>query len=202
MKKQLKPFAALLIAAAAAAGVQAQTQPQAAVMAERGPGYAAAAEAVQLQGKVKSVDKKNRFIVVVGANKVELGFSVGEEVRNFDQIKVGDLLTLMARQAIALELKKVENSGIRERVETEKVTTAKPGEKPAVAVEKSVRIVANVVAINPKAQTVTLQGAKRTLELYVQDAAALKNVKVGDQVEGTYSEAVVIGFTPAETKKK
>ncbi len=49
-----------------------------------------------------------------------------------------------------------------------------------------------MVAVNPKAQTVTLRGPKRTLELSVKDPAMLKNVKVGDQVEVLYVEAVAM----------
>jgi Cu/Ag efflux protein CusF len=67
-------------------------------------------------------------------------------------------------------------------------------------VEKSVRVIADVVAVNPKAQTVTLRGPKRTLELAVKDPAMLKNVKVGDQVEVLYVEAVAM--TVSTDKKK
>lgn len=81
--------------------------------------------------------------------------NLSDEVRNFDQIKVGDLVTL-TMQAIALGLRKVANNGVRERVDSENAVVAKPGEKPGVMVEKSVRVVANVVAVN-KAQTVTLR---------------------------------------------
>ena len=76
-----------------------------------------------------------------------------------------------------------------------------PGEKPGVMVEKSVRVVANVVAVNSKAQTVTLRGPKRTVELAVKDPAMLQNVKVGDQVEGVFTEAVALTVTAAPKKK-
>lgn len=67
-------------------------------------------------------------------------------------------------------------------------------------VEKSVRVIADVVAVNPKAQTITLRGPKRTLELAVKDPAMLQKVKVGDQVEGVYVEAVAM--TVSTDKKK
>lgn len=178
----------------------AQSAPQAAVVAASAPGQKAIAEAVQLQGKVKSIDKKSRSVVVVGAQGNEIFMALGEEARNFDQIRVGDLVTLTYVQALALELKKVENNGIRERVESEQAVRAKPGEKPAGAIERSVRVVANVVAVNPKAKTVTLRGAKRTVELAVDDAALLKEIKVGNQVEALYVEAVALEVTAAKKK--
>ncbi len=138
--------------------------------------------------------------MVVGPNGNELLFTLGEEARNFDQIRVGDLVTLTYVQAIAMELNKVANNGIRERVESENAVRTKKGEKPGVAMERTVQVIANVVAVNPKAETVTLRGPKRTVELAVKDPAALQNIKVGDQVEVTYVEAVALTVT-ADKKK-
>ena len=73
-----------------------------------------ASEAVQFQGKIKSVDKKTRSVVVVGPNGNEIMLNLSDEVKNFDQIKKGDLVTLTMMHAVALELRKVANNGIRE----------------------------------------------------------------------------------------
>lgn len=179
---------------------QAQNQPQALVMVEKAAGAGAVTEAVQLQGKVKSINNKSRAVVVVGPNGNELLFNLSDEVRNFDQIKVGDLVTLTYAQALAMELRKTEKKELRTRVDGETVVPAKLGEKPGVIVGKSVRVIADVVAVNPKAHTVTLRGPKRTVELSVQDPAILKSIKVGDQVEGLYVEAVAMSVS-ADKKK-
>jgi hypothetical protein len=180
--------------------VQAQNQPQAAVVVEKAPGAGAVTEAVQLQGKVKSIDKKTRTVVVVGPNGNEIDFVLSDDVRNFDQIKVGDLVTLTFVQALALELRKTEKKEFRTRVDSDNTVTAKPGAKPGMVTEKSVRVIADVVAVNPKAQTVTLRGPKRTLELVVKDPETLKNVKVGDQVEGVYTEAMALTVSTSNKK--
>jgi Cu/Ag efflux protein CusF len=200
--KNMKKLSLILAAGILSAPllVQAQNQPQAAVVVERAPGAGAVTEAVQLQGKVKSIDKKARTVLVVGPNGNEIVFNLSDEARNFDQIKVGDLVTLTYVQALALELRKTEKKEPRTRVDSENAVAAKPGQKPGAIVEKSVRVIADVVAVNPKAQTVTLRGPKRTLELAVSDPAILKNVKVGDQVEALYTEAVAL--TVSADKKK
>jgi hypothetical protein len=192
-------FAASIFAAPLAA--LAQNAPQVAVVTSQAPGKIGEADAIQVQGKVKSINKKTREVTLVGPQGNQIVLPAGDEVKNFDQIRVGDLVTLTYVQALVVELKKVENSGIRERVESENRVAAKPGEKPAGMVEKTVRVVANVVAVNPKAQTVTLRGAKRTVEVAVNDPALLKSVQVGNQVEATYIEAVVLVVT-AEKKSK
>jgi Cu/Ag efflux protein CusF len=179
----------------------AQSAPQAAVVTSQSPGKMGEADAIQLQGKVKSINKKTREVTIVGPQGNQIVLPAGDEVKNFDQIRIGDLVTLTYVQALVVELKKVENSGIRERVESENRVAAKAGEKPAGMIEKTVRVVANVVAVNPKAQTVTLRGAKRTVEVGVKDPALLKDIKVGNQVEATYIEAVVLVVT-ADKKAK
>lgn len=179
----------------------AQSAPQAAVVTSQEPGKMGEANAIQIQGKVKAINKKTREVTLVGPQGNQMVIPAGEDVKNFDQIRIGDLVTLTYVQALVIELKKVENSGIRERVESENKVAAKPGEKPAGMIEKTIRVVANVVAVNPKAQTVTLRGAKRTVEVAVNDPALLKDVKVGNQVEATYIEGVALVVT-AEKKAK
>ena len=60
-------------------------------------------------------------------------------------------------------------------------------------------ITADVIAIDAKTQTLTLKGPKQTVELRVPDPKQFKLVKVGDQIQATYTEAVAISV---ETPKK
>jgi hypothetical protein len=63
-------------------------------------------------------------------------------------------------------------------------------------VAREVKVVANVVAVDPKKQTVRLRGPERTVDLKVRDPNQLKLMKVGDQVEATYIEATAISVEP------
>lgn len=198
-----KPRISLLLSAAMLATpllACAQNAPQAAIVTVAGPAKVGVAQAVQLQGKVKSIDEQSREVVVVGPQGNAISAMLGTEVRNFDQIRVGDLVTLTYTQGLIMELHKAENNGMRSRVESEQAVRAKPGEKPAGAIQRTIHIVANVVAINPKAQTVTLKGAKQTVELAVSDPALLKDIRVGNQVKAVYSEAVALEVTAATSK--
>ena len=161
----------------------------------------AAAEAVQIQGKVKSIDKQNRSVVVVGPQGNEVALTLGPQARNFDQIKVGDLVTLTYVQALALELRKSVNGGkLGQPIVTEQAVRAAPGNKPAGAIERTVNPTANITKVDQKTQMVTLKGPNRTVELKVKDPAILQKVKVGDQVDATFTEAVAIEVTAAPAK--
>ena len=151
-----------------------------------------------IRDRVKSIDKKSRTVVIVGAEGKEVAMVVGEDARNFKQLRVGDLATLTYVQALALELLKVDNKVVSERVESEQTVRTKLGEKPGGVVQRTIRAVADVVAVDQKAETITLRGPKQTLELAVNNPAQLKEIKVGNQVEVVYVEAIGLEVTAAK----
>lgn len=170
----------------------AQNKPQAVVAVEAAPGVLKVAEGVQVQGKFKSVDQKTRQVVIVGPNGNELKTTLGNEVKNFNQIKVGDIVTLTHVEIFVADIKKPSKVEIRERVETEKAVTAKLGDKPAAAIERQVAIVADVTAVDEKKGTLTVRGATRTLDIKVKDPKVLKGIKVGTQIETVVTEIIAI----------
>ena len=170
----------------------AQNKPQAVVAVEAAPGVLKVAEGVQVQGKFKSVDQKTRQVVIVGPNGNEFKTTLGNEVKNFNQIKVGDIVTLTHVEIFVADIKKPSKVEIRERVETEKAVTAKLGDKPAAAIERQVAIVADVTAVDEKKGTLTVRGATRTLDIKVKDPKVLKGIKVGTQLETVVTEIIAI----------
>ncbi len=193
MKKIALVSAAVLMMGTSA--VMAQNKPQAVVAVETAPGVLKVAEGVQFQGKFKSVDPKTRQVVIVGPNGNEFKTVLGDEVKNFNQIKVGDIVTLTHVGILVADIKKPSKVEIRERIETEKAARAKLGDKPAAAIERQVTVVADVTAVDEKKGTLTLRGATRTLDLKVKDPKVLKGVKVGTQVEATVTEIIAIEVT-------
>jgi hypothetical protein len=170
----------------------AQNKPQAVVAVETAPGVLKVAEGVQFQGKFKSVDQKTRQVVIVGPNGNEFKTTLGNEVKNFNQIKVGDIVTLTHVEILVADIKKPSKVEVRERIETEKAVTAKLGDKPAAAIERQVAIVADVTAVDEKKGTLTVRGATRTLDIKVKDPKVLKGVKVGTQIEAMVTEIIAI----------
>jgi hypothetical protein len=169
-----------------------QNKPQAVVAVETAPGVLKVAEGVQLQGKFTSVDQKTRQVVIVGPNGNEFKTTLGNEVKNFNQIKVGDIVTLTHVEILVADIKKPSKVEVRERIETEKAVTAKLGDKPAAAIERKLSIVADVTAIDEKKGTLTVRGATRTLDIKVKDPKVLKGIKVGTQIETVVTEIIAI----------
>jgi hypothetical protein len=190
---------ALVILAASAAGpAPAQQQPGAgaAGVTVTGPGQATAVATAKITASVEAVDTANRAVTLKGPRGNVVTLAVGPEVRNFDQIKAGDFVVVRYVEALSLELKKG-GAGVRQRIESEDSARAQPGERPAAGAARQVKVIADVIAVSPKKQTVTLRGPKQTVELKVRDPKQLKLAKVGDQVEATYTEAIAISVEPA-----
>lgn len=192
MKKMLTVCAALMMGVALPAVHAADVTAVAA--AEKGK--VAAAERVTVAATVTAVDAAKRVVKFKGEEGREFEVVAGPAVKNFKKIKVGDVLNVSFTEAVALELKK-NTSGIRERRETVVPVTAAKGKSPAAAVGRKVVVVADVVNVDPAAQTVTLKGVEQTRTLKVNDRRVLDNIKVGDQVEATFAEAVALEMKPA-----
>jgi hypothetical protein len=191
-------FALALIAAAMGSSVLAQ-QPAAtggAVLASE-PGKAAMARTVEVSAQVIALDKATRTVTLKGPKGEAIDVVAGEEVRNFDQIKVGDNVVARYVAALTLELKKTKVAAGDPTVR-EGLAKAQPGERPAVAGARQITAIADVTAVDPQKSTITLKGPRgNVVTLNVQNPDQFKVVKKGDQVEVTYTEAVALTVEPA-----
>src|SRR4051794_22465045 len=70
------------------------------------PGTAKAAQTVMTTATVTGIDPATRTISLKRADGKIVDVHAGEEVRNFDKIKVGDTVTTKHTQALSLDLRK------------------------------------------------------------------------------------------------
>ncbi len=198
MKPQLIILGAALLSAATLPAL-AQTKPaaNAAVVAASSPGQATVAATVSVSASVEAIDKATRQVTLKGPKGKLNTVTAGPDVRNFDQIKVGDIVTVRYVEALTLTLKKG-GKELREMTETPGAARAAAGERPAGVVANQTEVTADVIATDAKTQTVTLRGPKKTVELKVPDAGQFKLIKVGDQIQAVYTEAVAVSVDPAK----
>jgi Cu/Ag efflux protein CusF len=154
---------------------------------------------VTVNATVEAIDLGTRVVKLKGPKGNVFDLKVGEEAKNLPQLKVGDVVVAKYYESIAVEVKKPgEPGGV---TTSGAVATAKPGEKPAGMVAKQVTVTTTVEAIDPKKTHVTLKGPEgNSVKVKVQDPKNLKNVKVGDQVVITYTEALAISVEKAAKK--
>jgi hypothetical protein len=147
---------------------------------------------------VEAIDQDTRVVTLKGPKGKVFDIKAGENVRNLAQVKAGDLVYVEYYQSVAIDVFKAGQapSGTQASVE---VGRAEPGEKPGGMIENQVTVTAKVVAIGKKKESVTLKGPEgKTLVVKVKDPKNLKNVKVGDEVVITLTEALAISVEAAK----
>jgi Cu/Ag efflux protein CusF len=190
----------LVVAALVFMAPVAWAQQEADVQVSHGPGTATVKGTRKMTATVQEIDPATRTVLLKSPNGRVVEVEVGDEARNFDQLKVGDVVTAVYREALTLNLKKG-GDGIASVTEQPSMERAPAGGKPGGTMGRTVNVVANVVAVNHKSHTVTLKGPKgNTLDLKVEDPEQFANIKKGDQVEATYTEALAISVQPAAKK--
>jgi flagellar biosynthesis/type III secretory pathway ATPase len=162
------------------------------------PGKAGMARTIEASAQVVSIDKKKRTLSLKAANGKVGDVVAGPEVKNFDQIKVGDMVVARVMQSLMLELQKVK-SGMSGISATDTAIKAQPGERPAVGMSSEVSAIAKVTKVDPKAKIIALVGPRgNEVTLDVQNPKQFDVVKVGDEVLVTYTEAVAVSVEPAK----
>ncbi|HEX5129102.1 MAG TPA: hypothetical protein VFV90_05120, partial [Usitatibacter sp.] len=129
--RSLPVLAIALAAAFPPAGLALQKQPpqpQVAGAVATAPGAAGAVAFVDVSATVVGVDAATRTVSLKGPKGNVVDVVASEEVRNFDQIKKGDKLTVKYAEALTLELRKAGTA--MGRSETEALKRAAPGQKP------------------------------------------------------------------------
>ncbi len=183
-------------------GAQAQSAPSTQAAAATAPGKVAGAATTEVTAKVVAVDAAKRTVTLQSASGKTRTIEVGDQVRNFDQIKVGDMVHAKYTQALALELKKG-GGALSAPTEEGAITPAPaPGAKPGGTIARKVTATAEVIAVDPAKHLVTLRGpGGNEVDVEAQDPGQLQNVKKGDHVQVTYVEALAIKVSEAPAKK-
>jgi Cu/Ag efflux protein CusF len=146
---------------------------------------------------VEAVDMDKRTVVLKREDGSTVTVQVDQRVKNLPQLKVGDRVQVNYREAIAFQVRPAGEVTPGTSME-EGLTTAKPGEKPGAVGTREVTTVATIDAINPDKPSVLLRTAGGDVtEVRVRDPNNLKKVKVGDQIEITYTRALALSVVAA-----
>ncbi|HTK91957.1 MAG TPA: hypothetical protein VL948_17110 [Verrucomicrobiae bacterium] len=199
----LAPTAAAGLVLALGGPVMSQTAPApppATKSAETKPGVVVA-ETTTLHATVEAVDPGTREVTLKGSKGNVVTIKAGPEVKNFDQIHVGDVLTARYLESVALVVRKAGEGPSANESRT--VQVAPKGHKPAARIVETKEVTATVEAIDHAARTVTLRGPEGNARTIKVDPSVkrLNEVKKGDQVVARYTEGLAISVkTPPPAK--
>ena len=176
MKRTLAVLAALLVLPVVALAQKPVTQ----------------TEATELTTKIEAIDKTARLVTLKDKEGETETIKCGPEVKRSDELKVGDTVTFRYYESIAYAIRKPgQPSGLP--AQPGPSVTRGQGPKPGGTIAQQETATVTVKAIDEKVPSVTVVTEdKRTVSFKVDDKKNLEGVKVGDKVEVTYTEAVMI----------
>lgn len=172
------------------------------IAAEQVPKKATVSEVVKLTATVKAIDYDKRLITLQGPNGNAMTLEANPEVKRFNEIKAGDVISVNHTQAVAAELKKA-GSGQGVSV-TQDVKPAKAGGTPGLKGQREIKTTVTIDEVDLRNNMVAFtnhQGASNMVTVkQPQMREFIKSLKAGDKVDLIYTEAVVISVEPSPKK--
>jgi hypothetical protein len=149
---------------------------------------------------VESIERSSRSLTLKGPEGNYVTVTVPDSVQRFDAIKVGDTLTATYYENIVLRVKRPGEATVDSA--TDAVTRGDASNVKPVATASTQRtITATITAIDPKIPSITFTGPNNwKYSSKVQDTKALSQVKVGDKVDITWTEALLVSFVESPKK--
>ena len=158
-------------------------------------------QSVTAKATIVKVNKKTREITLRDDQGNQETVVASKDVRNFNQIKKGDILEVDYYRAAASMLHKAGDTNAAG--ESTDVKRAKAGDKPGMVAVHTKTIVATVLAIDTPNRLLTVKGPKGNVVTVAvpADMTAFDSLKAGDKISAEYAEAVAISVkTPAKKK--
>jgi hypothetical protein len=147
--------------------------------------------AITKTAKVTAVDPAKRTVTLVNPDGITNSYELGNKVRNFDQIKVGDEVKATLLEAVAVAVSK--SNAPPDASGRDLVAVAPKGAMPGVIMAKTRQISAKIVSVDPQARTVTVEGpAGGTPTMRVGPKVNLDELQKGDDVTLRVTDALAL----------
>ena len=151
-----------------------------------------ASQTVITSAVVTAINRETRLVTLQQSDDEEITFTASDEVRNLDQVSVGDVLVAEYVETISIEV--MANPGMEaDAAGAAAMVRSEKGEMPGFAAMDATVVTATVEEINLEKNTFKLKGADGMVNEYAaRNPDNLRRAKVGDIVVTTVSTAVAI----------
>ncbi len=157
---------------------------------------------VSVTASVEAIDHTNREVVLKGPLGNKVTFIVDQRVKRLGEVKVGDLVQADYYISAVAELRKP-TSDEKENPLVLLATSARApaGTSPAGGALRCYRAVTTVEGLDRPTQTITVKGPRGNyLTARVAEPSRLTEMRIGDTIVVTYTEALAISLEKAEKK--
>jgi Cu/Ag efflux protein CusF len=144
---------------------------------------------------VESIERSSREVTVKKSDGTYEAVYVPAAIKRFDTLKIGDRITARYYETVVLRMTP---QGQKDADAKSSALTRPEGARGATAARQQT-ITATITAIDPKVPSITFTGPRGwTYSSRVEDTAALAKVKVGDRVDITWTEALILSLDDAK----
>lgn len=151
-------------------------------------------------GRIAAIDPKTRAVTLRPSDGGEPFTVQADGVRNFDRLQVGQVVTITYYHAVAMDLQPAGTAEPGAYRGGEQVRAA-PGQLPGGEAVDVITVMAPIVAIDPVKHTVAIQGPLGNSRIVAVRnpayQAVLPQLKKGDLVRVTFTDAVAVDVAPA-----
>ena len=154
-------------------------------------------EPTTVTAKIVAIDQQHRTVTFEGHDGRKVTVTVPESVERFSALRVGDTVTARYTESVTLALAKP-GERAPEPSQTEEYASA-PGEMPGGTVARRVNATVTVMEVDQENGILSVEmpdGSLNSLE--VQDKKRLEKLQPGDQINVTYTEALLLSVQPEE----
>jgi hypothetical protein len=151
-------------------------------------------DSVSVTVTVESIEQSTRTLTVKDSDGIYETIHVPPEVKRFSELKVGDRITARYYENVVVRLKKPGEAAVD--VDAAAITRGK-GATPAGTAAAQRTITVTVTAMDPKTNSVTVKGPNNYVySRRVADKKTFGMLKVGDQLDMTWTDALLISVDP------
>jgi hypothetical protein len=170
---------------------------------EQPPAGINTATLVEVAATVTAIDLENRLVTIQGPEGNSVVMQVTEQVKNLPQARVGDHVDIKYYSSAYVDIVKTDGKTDMGTEAAAAKITAPAGQKPAGAIGVEVKRKAEVVFVDPYQKFISFRSPDRGLrKISLKDSPDLQHylqeLKKGDIVEVTYTEAMAISLEPAK----
>jgi hypothetical protein len=151
-------------------------------------------ESISVTVTVEAIEQSTRTLTVKDEKGIYETMQAPPEMKRFSELKVGDKITARYYDNVVVRLKKPGEAAVD--VDSAALTRGKGATAAGTAAAQRT-ITVTVTAKDAKARAVTVKGPNNYVySRKVQDKKTFDLLKVGDQLDMTWTEAVLISVDP------
>ena len=146
---------------------------------------------------IQAIDATSRLITLRDETGQEDTYSIGPEVKRFDELKVGDKVRMTYYESLVFQVRKPGEKSANPITDTA-VNRAKSA-LPAATVAVQDKMTVTVKAIEPAVPSIAVTTPDgRTVTRKIEDKKHLEGLKPGDQIDITYTRALLTSIERAK----